>query len=74
MFAMVATPGIPKMKSDAVWNVLAKDFSIGETAHHRLLLAYYLLLLATHSGCGCMRGMSENCYSITTPEVLFHTG
>jgi hypothetical protein len=32
-------------------------------------------LLATHSGCGCsMRCMSENCNSITNPEVLFHTG
>jgi hypothetical protein len=31
-------------------------------------------LLATHSGCGCVRCMSENCNGITNPEILFHTG
>jgi len=31
-------------------------------------------LLATHSGCGWMLCKSENCNSITNPELLFHTG
>src|SRR5271170_2474805 len=31
-------------------------------------------LLATHSGYGWMQGTSENCNSITNPELLFHTG
>jgi hypothetical protein len=29
---------------------------------------------ATHSGCGWMQGKSENCNSVTNPDLLFHTG